>query len=118
MSAPFKIPDRNAPYRSSKSPYEGFWQSTGRERATTVPHPTISRFPQPFGFQGVVQQEPKVPNIQISQTQSKKAPKNRTQDEEKASQNVIIKQLAKKTKKQVREWFREQVETLDDSESD
>lgn len=117
MSTPFKVPDRNAPYRSTKTSYEGFWQSAGRERATTVPHPTISRFPQPFGFQIPTQQEPKTPTVQMS-TQTKKPPLTRTQEDEKASQSAVIKQLAKKTKKQVREWFREQIETLDDSESD
>lgn len=115
MSTPFKVPDRNAPYRSTKNSYEGFWASAGRDRATTVPHPTINRFPSPFPFANIVQPDPKVP---IMQPVKANTPAARAKEEKKETQSDIIKQLAKKSKKQVREWFLEQVEALNDSDED
>ncbi len=97
MASPFIIPNRNAGYSSPKSPYENQWVASAREyklKQQGVPTPALPKGKPPVQKPTPIVEEPA------------------------SSQREELKLLAKKSTKQVREWFREQVEALDDSSSD
>ncbi len=94
MATPFITPNRNAGYSAPKMPYENQWAASARDYK-------------------LKQQGISTPALPKGKTPTPKpAP---IVDEDQHSQREELKALAKKTTKQVREWFREQVDALDES---
>jgi hypothetical protein len=78
---------------NSRSSYEGFWDASKRQAAENA-----ARNKSPVA--------------------AKASPPSATHTEHEPSRTDILNVLAKKTTKDVRNWFREQIEGLDDSSSD
>jgi len=81
---------------SSRSPYEGFWAASKREAAQTQ-----AKQAGPLDAKKKTLAPPMAPHT-----------------EQEPTRTDIMTVLAKKTTKEVRNWFREQIEGLDDSSSD
>lgn len=93
MAAPFITPNRNAGYQAAKLPYENQWVASARDYK--------------------LKQE--AANAPPKKSAASKPSQQLTPE---PSQNAELKELAKKSTKQVREWFKDQVDALDDSSED